>query len=50
MTSCLPVLIKSSRDCCALAAAACRVVDSLRHSEAEYRVTSRELGYTGSAQ
>ena len=32
------------------APAACGVVDSLRHSNAEYRGTSRELGYNGSAQ
>ena len=30
--------------------AGCGVVDSLRHSNAEYRGTSRELGYNGSAQ
>ena len=30
--------------------AACGVVDSLRHSNAEYRGTSRELGNNGSAQ
>ena len=30
--------------------AACGVVDSLRHSNAEYRGTSRELGDNGSAQ
>ena len=38
---------------CCYALAACgvrRVVDSLRHSNAEYRSTSRELGYNGSAQ
>ena len=28
--------------------AGCGVVDSLRHSNAEYRGTSRELGYNGS--
>ena len=32
------------------APAACKVVDSLHHSNAEYRGTSRELGYNGSAQ
>ena len=30
--------------------AACGVVNSLRHGNAEYRGTSRELGYNGSAQ
>ena len=37
-----------SSDC--YAPAACGVVDSLRHSNAEYCVTSRELAYNGSAQ
>ena len=32
------------------APAACGVVDSLRHSNSEYRGTSRELGCNGSAQ
>ena len=41
MTSCLHVVIKRLL---------CRVVDSLRHSNAEYRGTSRELGYNGRAQ
>ena len=45
LSSCLHVDIKWW-----YAPAACGVVDSLRHSNAEYRGTSRELGYNGSAQ
>ena len=45
MSSCLHVDIKWW-----YVLAACRVVDSLRHSNPEYRGTSRELGYNGSAQ
>ena len=45
---CLAIYTLISSGC--YAPAACRVVDSLRHSNAEYRGTSRELGYNGSAQ
>ena len=43
VTSCLYVVM-------GYAPTACGVVDSLRHSNAEYCVTSRELGYNGSVQ
>ena len=47
----LAVYTLLSSGCYALAACAVRgVVDSLRHSNAEYRGTSRELGYNGSVQ
>ena len=45
MTSCLHVVVRRRRQ-----GAACGVVDSLRHSNAEYRGTSCELGNNGSAQ
>ena len=46
MTSCLHVVIQWLLGAAAMQRAACGVVDTLRHSNAEYRGTSRELGNT----